>query len=63
MALSLYFLHAQMPLDRPESVWVIAFTRAYRDRIGQPPAEFRKSPDWEQWFTALGPLTNARTKS
>lgn len=39
-----------------------AFARAFRERIGQAPSEFRKSPDWEPWFAALGPLTNARSK-
>jgi AraC family transcriptional regulator len=39
-----------------------AFARAFRDRIGQAPLEFRKSPDWEPWFAALLPLANARSK-
>jgi AraC family transcriptional regulator len=42
--------------DAPE-----AFARAFRKRIGQSPSEFRKSPDWQPWFTAFGPLDAART--
>ena len=39
-----------------------AFARAFRDRIGQVPSAFRKSPDWERWAAALGPLSHARSK-
>ena len=39
-----------------------AFARAFRERIGQTPSAFRKSPDWEPWLAAFGPLTNARSK-
>ena len=39
-----------------------AFARAFRQRFGQSPSSFRKSPDWEPWFTAFGPLDNARIK-
>jgi AraC family transcriptional regulator len=39
-----------------------AFARAFRERIGQAPSEFRKSPDWEPWLTAFWPFTNARSK-
>ncbi|MES1975512.1 MAG: AraC family transcriptional regulator [Pseudomonadota bacterium] len=42
--------------DAPE-----AFGRAFRQRIGQVPTDFRKTPDWVPWRTALGPLTGART--
>src|SRR4029450_11443228 len=38
-----------------------AFARAFRQRFGQSPS-FRKSPDWEPWLAAFGPLDNARTK-
>ncbi|PTQ12390.1 AraC family transcriptional regulator [Sphingomonas oleivorans] len=38
-----------------------AFARAFRQRFGQLPSAFRKSPDWEPWLAAFGPLTNART--
>jgi AraC family transcriptional regulator len=38
-----------------------AFARAFRQRVGQAPSDFRKSPDWEPWLTALGPLTEARS--
>ena len=39
-----------------------AFARAFRQRIGQSPSSFRKSPDWESWLVAFGPLNNARSK-
>jgi AraC family transcriptional regulator len=39
-----------------------AFARAFRARIGQAPSEFRKSPDWEPWFEALRPLSDARSR-
>ena len=39
-----------------------AFTRAFRQRFGQSPSSFRKSPDWEPWLAAFGPLDNARSK-
>lgn len=39
-----------------------AFARAFRQRLGQSPSAFRKSPDWEQWLAALGPLEDARSK-
>jgi len=39
-----------------------AFARAFRQRFGQSPSTFRKSPDWEPWLSALGPLDNARSK-
>jgi len=39
-----------------------AFARAFRQRFGQSPSSFRKSPDWEPWLAAFGPLENARNK-
>jgi len=39
-----------------------AFARAFRQRFGQSPSSFRKSPDWEPWLAAFGPLTDARSK-
>lgn len=39
-----------------------AFARAFRQRFGQAPSAFRKSPDWDPWHAALGPLTEARTR-
>ncbi|MFT8722945.1 MAG: AraC family transcriptional regulator [Acetobacter malorum] len=39
-----------------------AFARAFRQRFGQSPSSFRKSPDWEAWRAAFGPLDNARSK-
>ena len=39
-----------------------AFARAFRQRFGQSPSDFRKSPDWEPWLRALGPLNTARSR-
>lgn len=39
-----------------------AFARAFRQRFGQSPSSFRKSPDWEPWHAAFGPLDNARSR-
>ncbi|QYO75682.1 AraC family transcriptional regulator [Devosia salina] len=39
-----------------------AFARAFRQRLGQTPSAFRKSPDWEAWLSAFGPLDTARSK-
>src|SRR4051812_46239671 len=39
-----------------------AFARAFRQRFGQSPSSFRKSPDWESWLAAFGPLDHARSK-
>lgn len=39
-----------------------AFARAFRQRLTQSPSSFRKSPDWNSWFSAFGPLDNARSK-
>jgi AraC family transcriptional regulator len=39
-----------------------AFARAFRQRLGQSPSSFRKSPDWDPWLVAFGPLDNARSK-
>jgi AraC family transcriptional regulator len=39
-----------------------AFARAFRQRFGQSPSDFRKSPDWAPWLQALGPLNAARSK-
>jgi AraC family transcriptional regulator len=39
-----------------------AFARAFRQRFGQSPSAFRKSPDWTSWLAAFGPLDNARSK-
>lgn len=38
-----------------------AFARAFRQRFGQSPSSFRKSPDWGAWLIAFGPLEKART--
>ncbi|WP_034156752.1 AraC family transcriptional regulator [Sphingomonas sp. ERG5] len=39
-----------------------AFARAFRQRFGQSPSSFRKSPDWGPWLMAFGPLDKARNK-
>ncbi|WP_296745564.1 GyrI-like domain-containing protein [Mesorhizobium sp.] len=39
-----------------------AFARAFRQRFGQSPSSFRKSPNWGAWLMAFGPLDNARRK-
>jgi AraC family transcriptional regulator len=39
-----------------------AFARAFRQRFGQSPSSFRKSPDWEPWLAAFGLFDNARSK-
>lgn len=39
-----------------------AFARAFRQRFGQSPSSFRKSPDWVPWLAAFAPLENARSK-
>jgi AraC family transcriptional regulator len=39
-----------------------AFARAFRQRFGQSPSSFQKSPHWEPWLAAFGPLDNARSK-
>lgn len=39
-----------------------AFARAFRQRFGQSTSSFQKSPDWEPWLAAFGPLDNARSK-
>ena len=39
-----------------------AFARAFRQRFGQSPSSFRKSPDWEPWLLAFRPFHAARSK-
>ncbi|MBD3730465.1 MAG: AraC family transcriptional regulator [Sphingomonadales bacterium] len=39
-----------------------AFARAFRQRFDQSPSAFRKSPEWEAWLAAFGPLDNARKR-
>lgn len=39
-----------------------AFARAFRQRFAQSPSSFRKSPEWEPWLAAFGPLNAARSK-
>lgn len=37
-----------------------AFTRAFRERLGQAPTAFRRAPGWEPWLEACRPVTDAR---
>jgi AraC family transcriptional regulator len=39
-----------------------AFARAFRQRLGQSPSSFRRSPDWEPWLAAFGPIDHARSE-
>lgn len=39
-----------------------AFARAFRRRFAQSPSSFRKSPEWEPWLRAFGPLNSARSR-
>ncbi|WP_420607165.1 AraC family transcriptional regulator [Novosphingopyxis sp.] len=39
-----------------------AFARAFRQRFGQSPSAFRKSPRWEAWLGAFGPFDQARSR-
>lgn len=39
-----------------------AFARAFRQRFGQSPSAFRKSPEWEPWLEAFQPLNAARSR-
>lgn len=39
-----------------------AFSRAFRQRIGQSPSAFRAAPDWSPWHTATAPLTRVRSQ-
>ncbi|WP_106640084.1 AraC family transcriptional regulator [Allosphingosinicella vermicomposti] len=38
-----------------------AFSRAFRQRLGQSPSAFRAEPDWSPWHAATAPLTQARS--
>jgi len=42
--------------EAPES-----FSRAFKDRFGQTPTEFRRQPDWAPWHAALAPFHQARS--
>jgi len=39
-----------------------AFARAFRQRFGQSPSSFRKTPDWESWLAGFAPLDDVRSK-
>lgn len=39
-----------------------AFTRAFRNLVGQPPSQFRDSPDWTRWQEAQEVLSAARAQ-
>jgi AraC family transcriptional regulator len=38
-----------------------AFSRAFKQRIGQTPSAFRKEPQWTFWQMALSPINHARS--
>jgi AraC family transcriptional regulator len=38
-----------------------AFARAFKQRVGQTPSDFRKRPQWGPWHAAHQPLEEART--
>ncbi len=38
-----------------------AFARAFRQRFGQSPTEFRAAPDWAGWHATLRPFHDARS--
>ncbi len=39
-----------------------AFARAFRQRFGQSPSSFRRTPAWEPWHAAFEPFDIARSK-
>jgi AraC family transcriptional regulator len=39
-----------------------AFARAFKQKSGQTPSEFRKKPDWNPWLSAYAPVSAARSK-
>ena len=39
-----------------------AFSRAFKQRIGQTPSDFRGNPDWTPWHEIFAPITEARRK-
>jgi AraC family transcriptional regulator len=38
-----------------------AFSRAFKQRMGQTPSAFRKQPQWTPWRVACGPINEARS--
>ena len=38
-----------------------AFARAFKERLGQSPRDFRKQPDWSPWHAAYAPFHRAGT--
>jgi AraC family transcriptional regulator len=38
-----------------------AFGRAFKQRLGQTPGEFRRQPQWLPWCSAMEPINNARS--
>jgi AraC family transcriptional regulator len=38
-----------------------AFSRAFRQRLGQTPSAFRKEPEWSPWHRAFAPIDTARS--
>jgi AraC family transcriptional regulator len=39
-----------------------AFARAFRQRLGQSPSDFRRAPDWAAWHAAYRPMSEARQR-
>ncbi|WP_068079475.1 AraC family transcriptional regulator [Novosphingobium rosa] len=39
-----------------------SFARAFRQRFGQAPSDFRGGPDWSAWAEAMTPLARARSR-
>ncbi len=37
-----------------------AFARAFKQRIGQTPSDFRTAPQWTPWHEAFGPISQTR---
>ncbi|MGE5493628.1 MAG: AraC family transcriptional regulator [Actinomycetota bacterium] len=38
-----------------------AFARAFKDRVGQSPTDFRNNPDWPSWHTVYGAVADKRS--
>lgn len=38
-----------------------AFARAFKDRIGQSPTDFRNNPNWPSWHSAYGAVADKRS--
>src|SRR6201990_2315574 len=61
----LAYMDAQSATDRAMDAGYDApdvFARAFRQRFGQSPSSFRKSPDWSPWLAAFWPLCYTRAQ-